>query len=104
MNICSISSAGNTENPCLLVLRDKGYRFEIFCKDPPPADSPACIYVAHQGDRRFSGNSAAELLGLVALWEHFGDDWNRQQPDVMTEAIVLVSPEAERDEDAAADN
>ena len=29
--------------------------------------------------------SGPELLGLVDLWEHLGENWNQQKPDILGE-------------------
>jgi hypothetical protein len=65
----SLSSAPSTDNPSLLVLREKGYRLEIISYKRL-GRYPSCIYIAEKDGHRFAGNSGAELLGIVALWEH----------------------------------
>jgi hypothetical protein len=69
-----IRIAGNTENPCLLALRAKGYKLRLwFTKDRPGGYNQN--FDAEKGGRCFSATTAAELLGLVAMWETQGDDW-----------------------------
>ena len=72
-----------THNPALLILREKGYEISIV---PDKGGGPS-TFIATATGRRFAANGGAELLGLVTIWEHFGEDWNRQKPDVMDEAI-----------------
>jgi hypothetical protein len=74
-----IRIAGNTELPCLLALRKKGYRLQL---DYMRLDGPECAQPRYQLDYQaeregayFSATTAAELLGLVAMWEVRGDDW-----------------------------
>jgi hypothetical protein len=69
-----IRIAGNTENPCLLALRAKGYDLTLwFTKDR--AGDYRQNFDAEKDGRSFSATMAAELLGLVAMWEVRGDDW-----------------------------
>ncbi len=78
----SLVAAGNTANPALLVLKAKGYELHI-----EQEGDEATVYIARQNGREFLAYSAAELLGLVTLWENLGDDWNKQEPDVLTELL-----------------
>jgi hypothetical protein len=81
-----IRIAGNTENPCLLALRAKGYELTLwFTKDP--AGGYNQNFDAEKGGRSFSATTAAELLGLVAMWEVRGDDWQTRpgEPDIYDE-------------------
>jgi hypothetical protein len=75
----SLVAAGNTANPALLVLKAKGYELQV-----EQEGDEATIYMARKDGREFLGYSAAELLGLVTLWENLGDDWNQQESDVLT--------------------
>lgn len=68
----SIRIAGNTENPCLLALRAKGYRLTLWYT---LGDEYQQNYDAEKDGHAFSATSAEELLGLVAMWEFRGDDW-----------------------------
>jgi hypothetical protein len=69
----NIGSAGNTENPCLLALRAKGY--EILFEFTESASGYRSDVLARKDGRQFYASNAAELLGLVAMWEVRGDDW-----------------------------
>ena len=75
----SIRISGNTELPCLHALRAKGYRLQL---DYIRLDGPECPqpryqldYQAERDGARFCATTPAELLGLVAMWEVRGDDW-----------------------------
>jgi hypothetical protein len=83
----SLGFTSATHNPCLILLREKGYALQVSCGRRGNGDS-FCNYVATAEGRRFSATSGAELLGLVTLWEHFGEGWNRQTPDIVDEVIV----------------
>jgi hypothetical protein len=77
---CLVAS-GNTYNPCLIVLRHKGYELWL-----EKGDSGS-LWCAKKGDQSFLAYSGPELLGLVALWEHLGQNWNQQQPDIYSELL-----------------
>lgn len=76
-----ISWAGNTNNPCLLVLREQGYELSL---EPRQQGS---LWCASKDGVRFMAHSGAELLGLVTLWQRFGINWNQQVPDVFSELV-----------------
>ncbi len=35
----------------------------------------------------FLAYTGPELLGLVVLWEHLGNNWNQQKPDIYSDLI-----------------
>ena len=76
-----IAAAGNTNNPCLLILRHAGYDLWL---EPTEQGS---LWCASKNGFHFMGHSGAELLGIVTLWEQFGPEWNQQGPDVYGELI-----------------
>jgi len=77
---CLVAS-GNTYNPSLIVLRQKGYKVWLEKGDN------GSLWCASKADWSFLAYSGPELLGLVTLWEHLGKDWNQQIPDVYSELI-----------------
>ena len=77
----SLVAAGNTYNPSLLVLRDKGYDLWL------EQGEERLRWCARKGDQNFLAYSGPELLGLVVLREHLGADWNQQRPDIYGELI-----------------
>ena len=77
---CLVAS-GNTYNPCLIVLRQKGYELWLEKGDN------GSLWCAKKGDQSFLAYTGPELLGLVALWEHLGKNWNQQRPDIYSELI-----------------
>ena len=74
-------ASGNTYNPSLIVLRRKGYDLWL------EAGENGSLWCAKKGDQRFLAYSGPELLGLVALWEELGDNWNLQAPDIYSELL-----------------
>lgn len=67
-----IASSGNTANHALEALRSKGYSVVLY---PDASEDGMNSYWATQDGRDFIGSDPVEVLGLVALWEQFGDDW-----------------------------
>jgi hypothetical protein len=54
-----------------------------------------CLYIGFKQGRRFVGDSVTGQLGLVTLWEHFGDEWREKAarlPD-MYEALTVEESE-----------
>ena len=77
----SLVASGNTYNPSLIVLRQKGYELWL------EKGEDRCLWCAKKGNQNFLAYTGPELLGLVVLWEHLGKDWNQQTPDVYGELI-----------------
>lgn len=93
-----LSSAASTTNPCLLLVRDKGFRLRM-TRERRPGGRVRCIYIAEKEELRFAADSGPELLGLVALWESYGAHWNRQEPDVFDN--IEIEECVEEDDDAS---
>ncbi len=68
---------GNTYNPSLLVLREKGY--DLWIEEGQNSNQ----WYASKGSQSFLAYSGPELLGLVVLWETLGENWNQQEPNVL---------------------
>ena len=82
MNVqSSLVASGNTYNPSLIVLRDKGYDLWLEKGDD------GSLWCAKKGDQSFLAYSGPELLGLVVLREHLGEAWNQQQPNIYEELV-----------------
>lgn len=77
----SLVASGNTYNPCLIVLKKKGYVLWL------EKGENGSLWCARKGDQSFLAYTGPELLGLVTLWEHLGANWNQQQPDIYGELI-----------------
>jgi hypothetical protein len=75
----SVVASGNTYNPSLIVLRNKGYDLWL------EKGENGSLWCARKGARRFLAYSGPELLGLVTLWESLGENWNQQDPDLLGE-------------------
>jgi hypothetical protein len=77
----SLVASGNTYNPSLIVLRQKGY--DVWLEK----GENGTLWCARKGAQSFLAYTGPELLGLVVLWEHLGTSWNQQQPDIYGELI-----------------
>ncbi len=77
----SLVASGNTYNPSLIVLKDKGYELWL------EKGEEGSLWCARKGDQSFLAYSGPELLGLVVLWEKLGQNWNLQTPDLYSELI-----------------
>jgi hypothetical protein len=75
----SLVASGNTYNPSLIVLRNKGYDLWLEKGDN------GSLWFAKKGTQSFLAYTGPELLGLVAMWESLGENWNQQQPDILGE-------------------
>jgi hypothetical protein len=80
LDSCLVAS-GNTYNPSLLVLRQKGYELWL------EKGENASLWCAKKGDQSFLAYTGPELLGLITLWEHLGENWNQQKPDIYSELL-----------------
>ncbi|MEP3890404.1 MAG: hypothetical protein ABJN69_08040 [Hellea sp.] len=85
----SIRIAGNTQNPALNTLREKGYRVWIEPDDLNEEEPEFLDWNAEKEGRYFSATDPVELLGLVAMQECRGDDWQQKtdEPDIVCEVI-----------------
>lgn len=81
----NIVAAGNTYNPCLLLLQGKGYQLQA------EESGERVLWMARKDDNSFLAYSPPELLGLVILGESFGAEWNRQQPNLLGEVLEQAS-------------
>jgi hypothetical protein len=77
----SLVASGNTYNPSLIILREKGYDLWL------ERGEDGSLWCAKKGGQSFLAYSGPELLGLVGLWEHLGEDWNQQTPNIYGELI-----------------
>ncbi len=80
----ALVASGSTYNPSLIVLRNKGYELWLECGDK------GSFFCAKKGDQSFLAYSGPELLGLVTLWEHFGENWNQQEPNIYNELLTKI--------------
>ena len=76
-----LSEVHDVGNVSIVILRGKGYRVWWEASERPSADD----WWAEKEGREFVARSPLALLGLVALWEGRGDEWQEKpgEPDVL---------------------
>ena len=75
-----LSEFHDVGNVAIITLCDKGYRVWWEASERPSADD----WWAEKEGREFVASSPLALLGLVALWEGRGDEWQEKpgEPDL----------------------
>ena len=79
----NLVAAGNTYNPALIVLRQKGYQLQAEDDDA----GKRVLWMASKGEDSFLAYSPPELLGIVVLGESLGRDWNQQEPNLLGDLL-----------------
>lgn len=79
-DVINISSAGNVEVPAYQVLLEKGYQVR---NEYHKADKEE-IWFANMGEKHFRAHSPLELLGIVAIYENRGKNWQASDGDIET--------------------
>lgn len=76
-----LSELHDAENVAVITLREKRYRVWWEASERPSADD----WWAEKDGRKFVARSPLALLGLVALWESRGDEWQKKpdEPDLV---------------------
>ena len=92
-----LSEVHDVGNVAIITLRRKGYRVWWEASERPNADD----WWAKKERREFVARSPLALLGLVALWEGRGDEWQKKpdEPDLLRqlkrEALAGFTPPTE---------
>jgi hypothetical protein len=90
-----LADAMNTYNSALVVLRRKGYQLYIY---PDEREGYLGDYWAIKEKRDFIAKDPLRLLGLVSIWEHFGDQWEDTPEEQIDDAILTTAcPEDDYD-------
>jgi hypothetical protein len=88
-----LADAMNTYNSALVVLRSKGYQLYIY-RDDREEDQGDYWAIKHKRD--FIAKDPLRLLGLVGIWEYFGDQWRDAPRENIDESILTMTyPEEE---------
>jgi hypothetical protein len=85
-----LADAGNTRDPALAVIIAKGYQVYFL---PDSDEELFGNFWAIKEGRDFIASDPRSLLGLIALWEHTGDDWQALEGDFYDEIIDRAFPE-----------
>jgi len=75
----TIHSAGNTYNPALVILEEKGYSLQV------ELGQDHSIWCAEKDGNHFSASNPLELLAVASIYERFGYDWQAAigNPDIL---------------------
>lgn len=71
-----ISDHSNTYNSALRIIKSKGFKIFLY---PVEAAGDYGSYWAIKEKRNFLADDPLRLLGIITIWETFGDDWIKQQ-------------------------
>lgn len=86
-----LADAGNTHNYALEIIRSKGYSIYLY---PDEREEFYGNLWAIKDKHDFIATNPLSLLGLIALWEHFGDEWRAQSvPNIEDEIADITFPE-----------
>ena len=69
--MANLAEAGNTYFPAMAVLKSKGYKLRERLNERDGEFS----YHAYRGGYEFSAFSTEALLGIVCIWEMYGENW-----------------------------
>jgi hypothetical protein len=76
-NNVNIAAAGDVEVPAYLVLRAKGYDITVSMRGQGEE-----TWHATKDGNRFSGEGPIELLGVVAVFEARGENWQAADSEI----------------------
>jgi len=83
---CRITDAGNTYNDALSVIKDKGYKIFLL---PDIREEYLGDYWAIKDNRDFIASDPLRLLGLISMWEKFGDNWLEVENNEDLDDLIL---------------
>lgn len=85
-----LADAANTRDPALEVIFAKGYQVYFL---PDSDEERYGDFWAIKDGRDFIASDVLSLLGLIALWEYTGDDWQALKGDFYDEIVARAFPE-----------
>ncbi len=88
-----LADAANTYNRALAVVRKKGYRIYYY---PDEDEERTGCFWAIKDKRDFIASDPLGLLGLITMWEYFGDEWQALAvPNIYDEVMDVAVPQDE---------
>ncbi|MFL0171627.1 hypothetical protein [Tenacibaculum maritimum] len=87
----TVGEAGNTFNYALSVIVSKGYKIFLV---PDKREDFFGDYWAINKTHRFVGSSPLVVLGLIGIWENYGDDWWNNQEKSPKDYLSLIENRA----------
>lgn len=90
MRTLRLADAGNTQDPVLAVIIAKGYAVFLL---PDERDEYLGNFWAIKDGRDFIASDPLRLLGLIALWEHTGDEWQTLKGRYYRQIVDRAFPE-----------
>ncbi len=85
-----LAEAGTTYNYALAVIYDKGYKVFLY---PDPHDEGNDDLWAIKDGWEFVASNPLTLLGLIGIWERFGDDWQQGIPGYYHQLFERTFPD-----------
>jgi hypothetical protein len=85
-----ISDAGNTQNPALRVLIERGF----FVCGVDGAGFNAAEYRATRGHLNLQSDTLTGLLGLAAIHDRYGSDWQSANNEMVWEKLPACGSES----------
>ncbi len=82
----SIADSMNTHNACLLAIESKGYDVVFI---PAEEDEEFGDWHAKKSTQHFYADDPIKLLGLIAMIEHRGEDWQRKSFEINLREKIL---------------
>ncbi len=74
-----LTDTGNTLVPAYLVLLQRGLSV---CQEPSAVTDSGTLWIAEDADHRFFAEDLVTLLGLVAMHETRGPDWQASDEEI----------------------
>lgn len=89
-----LTDAANTYDRALAVIKSKGYQL-FYCPGEDDEEG-GDTYWAIKDKRDFIASDPLGLLGLIIMWEHFGDKWQAHAvPRLYDELMDVAFPEGD---------
>jgi len=83
-----LADAMNTYNAALGAIRGKGFRVYLV---PDAREDHLGTFWAIKDRRDFIASDPLRLLGLISMWEYWGDDWQTQGDANLYQEVVSTS-------------